>query len=85
MNFLGIHRLGVNPENGTGLLLSFAFIPVVLVASAVLRRLVGLVQCQTDQASIQMRFWTRLATTVRFLVGTQDIRTVRDAMSRSIA
>ncbi len=59
MSFLGIDWVGVNAENGRKLLLSLAFILVVLAVSALLRKLVGFALKRTDHASIQARFWTR--------------------------
>lgn len=43
MQFLGVNWVGINAENGKKVLLSLAFIAVVLVASAILRVIVGLV------------------------------------------
>lgn len=59
MHFLGIDWVGVNAENGQKLLLSLAFVAFVLIASRVLRFLVGLVSGRRDDASIQVKFWTR--------------------------
>lgn len=59
MHFLGIDWVGLNAENGQKLLLSLAFVAFVLIASRVLRFLVGLVSGRRDNASIQVKFWTR--------------------------
>lgn len=59
MEFFGIKWVGVNPENGHKLLLSLAFIAIVVVISRTLRWLVGIALRRTDNASIQTRFWTR--------------------------
>ncbi len=59
MHFLGIDWVGVDAENGRKLLLSLAFVAVVLLGSAGLRALLGLVLGRTDHASIQAKFWTR--------------------------
>ena len=61
MHFLGIDWVGVNAENGRKLLLSLAFIVVILLASSALRALVGLLLRKTDHASVQTRFWMRQA------------------------
>ncbi len=77
MNFLGINWVGVNPENGRKLLLSIAFIVVVLVTSRVLRALSGRVLGSTDRAGTQSRFWTRqgisLVTAVIMILGLLSI------------
>ena len=61
MHFLGIDWVGVNADNGRKLLLSVAFIVIVLLASRLVRALLGLVLGKTDHASIQAKFWTRQA------------------------
>ena len=61
MHILGIDWVGITPDNGRKLLLSCIFIAVLLVASRVLRALVGLVLGRRDNASLQTRFWTRQA------------------------
>ncbi len=59
MHFLGIDWVGVNPENGRKLLLSLAFVAVVLATSAVARVIIGVALGRADQESVQTRFWTR--------------------------
>lgn len=59
MEFLGIKWVGVTPENGQKLLLSLAFVTIVVVVSRTLRWLVGLALRKTDHSSIQTKFWTR--------------------------
>lgn len=59
MHFFGIDWVGVNAENGRKLILSFAFIAVVVGGSLGLRGLVGLVLSRSDNATVQTRFWTR--------------------------
>ncbi|MEO8836867.1 MAG: hypothetical protein ABI364_09020, partial [Caldimonas sp.] len=59
MNLFGIHWVGVNDENGKKLLLSLAFIAAVLLVSATLRGIAGLLLRRTDHATLQTRFWTR--------------------------
>ena len=61
MEFFGIKWVGVNPENGHKLVLSLAFVAVVVLAGRVLRWLVGLALRRTDVSSIQTKFWTRQA------------------------
>ena len=61
MDFLGINWVGVDAENGRKLLLSLAFIAVVVVTSRLLRGLVSLVLSRVDHATVQTRFWTRQA------------------------
>ena len=61
MHFLGIEWVGINAENGRKLLLSLAFIVVVLIVRTVLRAIVSLVLQRTDHATVQTRFWTRQA------------------------
>ena len=77
MEFLGITWVGINGENGKKVLLSLAFVVVVLVASAVLRWIVGLFLNRTDHATIQTKFWTRqavsLAAAVTLVVGLLSI------------
>ena len=59
MHFLGIDWVGVNAENGRRLLLSLAFVAVVLLVSAILRGGLGLVLSRTDHDSLQTKFWAR--------------------------
>ena len=61
MHFLGIDWVGVNADNGRKLLLSLAFIAVVVLASRLLRGLVSLMLRRVDHATVQARFWTRQA------------------------
>ena len=61
MDFLGIHWVGINPENGRKLLLSLAFIAIVVITSRLLRALVSLALRRVDHATVQTRFWTRQA------------------------
>ena len=61
MDFLGINWVGVDAENGRKLLLSLAFIFVVVVTSRILRGLVSIVLRRVDHATVQTRFWTRQA------------------------
>jgi small-conductance mechanosensitive channel len=77
MELLGIKWVGVNPENGTKLLLSFVFIAAVLIIGALLRWLIGLLLQRTDYASVQTRFWSRqgvsLTTAVVLVLGLLSI------------
>ena len=59
MHFLGIDWVGINVENGRKLLLSLVFVAVVIIASAALRALVGLVLGRSDHQNVQTKFWTR--------------------------
>ena len=61
MEFFGIKWVGVNAQNGHQLLLSLAFIAIVIAISRTLRWLVGAVLRSTDTSSIQTKFWTRQA------------------------
>jgi small-conductance mechanosensitive channel len=61
MHFLGIDWVGVNAENGRKLLLSLAFIAIVVITSRLLRGLVSLVLRRVDHATVQTRFWMRQA------------------------
>ncbi len=61
MTLFGIDWVGINPENGRKLLLSIAFVAIVLLVSVGLRSLVGLALGRTDHASKQTKFWTRQA------------------------
>ena len=61
MEFLGINWVGVDAENGRKLLLSLAFIFIVVVTGRILRGLVSLVLRRVDHATVQTRFWTRQA------------------------
>ena len=57
MEFLGIRWVGVNPENGQKLLLSLAFIAIVLALARFLRYLAG--RWLGGTAATTRRFWTR--------------------------
>ena len=59
MTVLGIDWVGITPENGRKLLLSVIFVAVVLVSSAVLKALAGLLLRRADHRLIRVRFWTR--------------------------
>ena len=61
MTLFGIDWVGITPENGRKLLLSVAFVAVVLLVSAGLRWFVGLALNSTDHLTKQTRFWTRQA------------------------
>ena len=58
MQLFGIDWVGVNADNGKKLLLSIVFIAAVLLCSALLRWLVGILG-QRDYAGAQSRFWAR--------------------------
>ena len=77
MEIFGINWVGINAENGRKLLLSVIFIVTVLLVSAGLRGLVGLVLGRTDHATTQSRFWTRqgvsLLATVVVIIGLLSI------------
>ena len=59
MNLFGIDWVGINAENGKKLVLSLAFIALVVATSVLARWLVGLLLNRSDHASTQTRFWTR--------------------------
>ncbi|WP_342108391.1 mechanosensitive ion channel family protein [Methylobacterium sp. SI9] len=59
MHVFGIDWVGVNAENGRKLILSLAFIAVIVGGGLGLRSLVGRVLSRSDHASVQTRFWTR--------------------------
>ena len=61
MHFLGIDWVGVNADNGRKLLLSLAFITIVVLANRLLRGLASLLLRRVDHATVQTRFWTRQA------------------------
>jgi small-conductance mechanosensitive channel len=77
MELLGIKWVGVNPENGTKLLLSFVFVAAVVISGALLSWVIGLLLKRTDYASIQTRFWSRqgvsLMTAVVLILGLLSI------------
>ena len=77
MDFLGIDWVGVNAENGRKLLLSIAFIAIIMTTSKVLRFLSGRVLSSSDRTGVQSRFWTRqgisLLTTVVMILGLLSI------------
>ena len=77
MHFLGIDWVGVNAENGQKLLLSLAFIAVLLAASRLLRWLAGVVMSRADASSIEAKFWTRqgisLTTAIVLILGLLSI------------
>ena len=59
MEFFGITWVGMNPQNGHKLLLSLAFVVIVVVISRTLRWLVGIALRSTETTSVRTRFWTR--------------------------
>ena len=59
MHIFGIDWVGVNPQNGRRLLLSLAFVAVVLAASWVLRKLAGLLTGAGKGTPLQVKFWAR--------------------------
>ena len=59
MEFLGIRWVGVNPQNGNKLLLSLAFIVIIVLLSRTARWLVGKFFRSTAPEATQTRFWTR--------------------------
>ncbi|WP_174298128.1 mechanosensitive ion channel family protein [Sphingomonas bacterium] len=61
MHFLGIDWVGLNADNRRKLLLSLAFVAVVLVVSRLLRWLIGVVLNSTEHATVQSKFWMRQA------------------------
>ena len=77
MEFLGIKWVGINPENGTKLLLSLVFIALVIGIGALLRGLVNVTLGRTNHATAQTRFWTRqaisLLATVVLIIGLLSI------------
>ena len=77
MEAFGINWVGINAENGRKLVLSIVFVVIVLVASRILRSLVGLVLSRADRSSVQNKFWTRqgisLITAVVLIVGLLSI------------
>ena len=68
MHFLGIDWVGVNVENGRKVLLSLAFIAIVVISSKVLRALIGQLLRRTDHAGIQTKFWSRQGVSLAFSV-----------------
>ena len=61
INFFGVNWVGITPQNGDKLLLSIAYVVVVLVISRILRALIGLALRRADHSSIQTKFWSRQA------------------------
>ncbi len=59
MHIFGIDWVGVTPQNGRRLLLSLAFVAVVLAASWVLRKLAGLLTGGGKGTPLQVKFWAR--------------------------
>jgi small-conductance mechanosensitive channel len=59
MQLFGITLVGVNAQSGTKALLSIGLIVAVLITSAILRKLVGLVLNSTHRSDTQTKFWTR--------------------------
>lgn len=77
MEAFGIDWVGINAENGRKLLLSVIFVIVLMIASRLLRALVGLILGRADYSSIQTKFWTRqgisLLTAIVVIVGVVSI------------
>ncbi len=78
MRFLGIDWVGLTPGNGHRLLLSVAFIAIVVLAGRGLRALVGMMRSRSDdRGNVQVRFWTRqgisLVTAVVLVLGILSI------------
>jgi small-conductance mechanosensitive channel len=77
MHFFGIDWVGVNAESGRKLLLSLAFVAIMLLGSKALRGLLGLILGRADNSSIQTRFWSRqgisLLTAVMLILGLLSI------------
>ncbi|RYE25136.1 MAG: mechanosensitive ion channel [Sphingobacteriaceae bacterium] len=72
MEFFGIDWVGINAENVRKLVISIAFILIVLALSALLRAIIGFLIRKTGDANIQKRFWIRqgislIATVILFL------------------
>ena len=59
LHILGVDWVGVNLESGRKLLLSIVFVVGILILSAILRALVGMVLGRTNLTSIRAKFWTR--------------------------
>ncbi len=59
MHFLGIDWVGVNPDSGRKLLLSIAFVVVIIILRRTVRATIGLILSRTDAASVQAKFWAR--------------------------
>ena len=59
MHFLGIDWVGVNPDSGRKLLLSIAFVVVIMILSRTVRAVMGLTLGRTNAAHVQARFWGR--------------------------
>lgn len=77
MQAFGIDWVGVNADSGRKLLLSIIFIAILLIASRILRWLVGMVLGRTDYSSTQNKFWTRqgisLVTAIILILGILSI------------
>ena len=59
MHLLGIDWVGVNAENGRRLVLSLAFVAVVLGVSAETRAVLGRLIGSTTDPNVQAKFWAR--------------------------
>ena len=77
MKIFGVEWLGVNAESGRKLLFSMVFVALVLMVSALLRALVGVVLRRSDLASLRTKFWARqgvsLFATILLLFGLMSI------------
>ncbi|RZK44569.1 MAG: mechanosensitive ion channel [Hymenobacter sp.] len=77
MKFFGIDWVGVNAENIRKLVISVAFILIVLALSALLRAVIGFLIRKTGDANIQKRFWMRqgvsLIATIVLILGLLSI------------
>ncbi|RYE18783.1 MAG: mechanosensitive ion channel, partial [Sphingobacteriaceae bacterium] len=77
MKFFGIDWVGVNAENIRKLVISVAFILIVLALSALLRAIIGFLIRKTGDANIQKRFWMRqgvsLIATIVLILGLLSI------------
>ena len=68
MHFLGIDWVGINAENGRKVMLSLAFVAIVVISSKIVRALIGQLLSRTDHASIQAKFWSRQGVSLAFSV-----------------
>jgi small-conductance mechanosensitive channel len=61
MDFLGIKLVGLDLVHVHKLLISIAYIVLLLGGSAIIRAIIGVVLRKADAASVKTRFWTRQA------------------------
>ena len=69
MELFGITWVGLTAENGRKVLASLVLVAAMLLASSLIRRLIGLILSRADHATVQTKFWTRQAVSLTAAIG----------------